>query len=192
MAEPVSHEPDKADHSNEIPEVHFAETVSVVTEVNKLAEAPLIDAPLELTTKDDVEGARANEHIRQSASLDRDMKDEEGLVLRAEPREPSEDPPAAVKSAVEVAEGVEQMEISKNAGNKRKNQDETEQTNDIPKGRKETGKGRKSSVDRTGEPNKTKTKTRRVAGGRRRNSMPSKDEPEQELRRSKRIRRKSQ
>ncbi|KAF8758390.1 DNA glycosylase [Rhizoctonia solani] len=62
---------------------HFADTVSVVTEVNKIAEAPLIDTPLELTTKEDTDAAKANEQIRRSASRDRDMKDEEGLTLKA-------------------------------------------------------------------------------------------------------------
>ncbi|KDN49329.1 hypothetical protein RSAG8_02031, partial [Rhizoctonia solani AG-8 WAC10335] len=85
MAEPASHEPEWASGSNEVPEVHFADTVSVVTEVNKISEAPLVDAPLELTTKDDTEAAKSNEQIRRSASRDRDMRDEEGLALKAVP-----------------------------------------------------------------------------------------------------------
>jgi hypothetical protein len=59
MAEPVSHEPERTNGSDEVPEVHFADTVSVVTEVNNIAEAPLIDTPLELTTKDDKDAAKA-------------------------------------------------------------------------------------------------------------------------------------
>ncbi|KAH7340214.1 hypothetical protein B0J17DRAFT_310083 [Rhizoctonia solani] len=127
MAEPVSHEPEKANIPNEVPEVHFADTVSVVTEVNKVSEAPLVDIPLELTTKDDTDAAKANEQIRRSASRDRDMRDEEGLVLKSIPREASEDPPTAT---AEVAEGVEKLEISVPLSKKRKSLDETEQTDD--------------------------------------------------------------
>ncbi|CAE7117746.1 unnamed protein product [Rhizoctonia solani] len=110
MAEPASHEPEKVNSPNEVPEVHFADTVSVVTEVNKISEAPLVDAPLELTTKDDNDGAKSqNEQIRRSASRDREMRDEEGLALKAVPRDPSEDPPIATS---DVADGVERLEIS--------------------------------------------------------------------------------
>lgn len=61
MAEPASRGPESSEETNgeNVPEVHFAETVSVVTGVNKLAEAPLVDVPLELTTTDDTEVAKA-------------------------------------------------------------------------------------------------------------------------------------
>lgn len=58
MAEPASHDLEKPKEDLG-PEVHFAETVSVVTGVNNLAEAPLVDVPLELTTADDKEAAKA-------------------------------------------------------------------------------------------------------------------------------------
>lgn len=55
------------------------------------------------------------------------MRDEEGLALKAVPREASEDPPTT--TTTEVAEGVRKLEISTPpAGNKRKSQDETEHT----------------------------------------------------------------
>ncbi|QRW26930.1 N-glycosylase/DNA lyase [Rhizoctonia solani] len=109
MAEPVSHEPEKTNNSNEV-EVHFADTVSVVMEVNKIAEAPLIDTPLELTTKEDTDAAKANEQIRRSAS-----------ALRAA----SEESPIA---PAEVADGVKKLDISSPTNKKRKSQDETEQS----------------------------------------------------------------
>lgn len=61
MAEPASRDPESTENANgeSAPEVHFAETVSVVTGVNKLAEAPLVDVPLELTTSEDKEAANA-------------------------------------------------------------------------------------------------------------------------------------
>ncbi|CAE6459393.1 unnamed protein product [Rhizoctonia solani] len=181
MAEPVAHEPEKANCSNEVPEVHFADTVSVVTEVNKVSEAPLVDIPLELTTKGDTDAAKANEQIRRSASRDREMRDEEGLVLKAVPREASEDPPTAT---AEVAEGVEKLEISAPASKKRKSLDESEQADD--KGRKGTRKGRKPGEDRDEDPGKNSTRRGSKSGSRRRNSVPSQDKPTQELRRSKR------
>ncbi|CEL52457.1 hypothetical protein RSOLAG1IB_00998 [Rhizoctonia solani AG-1 IB] len=177
MAEPVSHEPERTNGSDEAPEVHFADTVSVVTEVNNIAEAPLIDTPLELTTKDDKDAAKANEQIRRSASRDRDMKDEEGLVLKAAPREASEDPSIA---PAEVTEGVKNLEISPPVNKKRKPQDEGEQPH--TKGRKGARKGRKPGEDRDGS---AKPSTRGSAT-RRRNSVPSQNGPTQELRRSKR------
>ncbi|KEP52118.1 putative 8-oxoguanine DNA glycosylase [Rhizoctonia solani 123E] len=180
MAEPVSHEPERANSSNEVPEVHFADTVSVVTEVNKISEAPLVDAPLELTTKDDTDAAKANEQIRRSASRDREMRDEEGLTLKAIPREASEDPPT---TTAEVAEGVEKLDISTPPeSKKRKPQDEIEQAR--TKGRKGARKGRKPGEDRDEGPGKTSA--RRGSGAKRRNSVPSQNEPTQELRRSKR------
>jgi hypothetical protein len=57
MAEPVERGLETND--GPAPEVHFAETVSVVTGVNNLAEAPLVDVPLQLTTIDDTKGAKA-------------------------------------------------------------------------------------------------------------------------------------
>jgi hypothetical protein len=57
MADPASREPEHANNYEGL-EVHFADTVSVVTEVNKLAEAPLVDVPLQLTTNGDNEGAK--------------------------------------------------------------------------------------------------------------------------------------
>ncbi|CUA72225.1 hypothetical protein RSOLAG22IIIB_00889 [Rhizoctonia solani] len=180
MAEPLSHEPERTNSSNEVPEVHFADTVSVVTEVNKISEAPLVDAPLELTTKDDTEAAKANEQIRRSASRDREMKDEEGLALKAVPREASEDPPTAT---AEVAERVERLEISTPpSSKKRKSQDETEQAR--TKGRKGVRRGRKPGEDR--DEGSSKAPTRRGSGAKRRNSVPSQNEPIPELRRSKR------
>ncbi|KAG8734461.1 hypothetical protein FRC11_009990 [Ceratobasidium sp. 423] len=123
MAEPASHEPEGANSSSEVPEVHFSDTVSVVTEVNKISEAPLVDAPLELTTKDDTDAVKANEQIRRSASRDREMRDEEGLALKAVPREPSEDPPTA---PADVAEEVKKLNISSApSSKKRKSQGET-------------------------------------------------------------------
>ena len=61
MAEPATRDPESTENVNgeNAPEVHFAETVSVVTGVNKLAEAPLVDVPLELTTPEDKEVAKA-------------------------------------------------------------------------------------------------------------------------------------
>ncbi|CAE6426064.1 unnamed protein product [Rhizoctonia solani] len=182
MAEPASHEPERANSSNEIPEVHFADTVSVVTEVNKLSEAPLVDTPLELTTKDDTDAAKANEQIRRSASRDREMRDEEGLVLKAVPREPSEDPPTA-PADIDVTEGVEKLEISSApSSKKRKSQDKAEL---VPtKGRNAARRGRKPGKDRDEGP--SKTAARRGPGARRRNSLSSQNPPTQELRRSKR------
>ncbi|KAJ1310450.1 hypothetical protein OPQ81_007183 [Rhizoctonia solani] len=178
MEEPASHEPERANSSNEIPEVHFADTVSVVTEVNKISEEPLVDAHLELTTKGDTEAAKANEQIRRSASRDREMRDEEGLVLKAVPREPSEDP----ISTPDVAEGVEKLEISSSANKKRKPQDETEQAPN--KGSKGTRRGRKPGEDRDKGPGKTPAQ--RGSGAKRRNTTSSQSEPTQQLRRSKR------
>ncbi|CAE6434010.1 unnamed protein product [Rhizoctonia solani] len=177
MAEPVSHEPERTNSSNEVPEVHFADTVSVVTEVNKIAEAPLVDTPLELTTKDDTDAAKANQQVRRSASRDRDMKDEEGFVLKAVPREASEDPSTA---PAEVADGVEKLEISSPTNKKRKSQDETKQSR--TKGRKGSRRGRKPGEIRDGP---AKAPARGSATGRG-NSVSSQNEPAQELRRSKR------
>lgn len=42
------------------------------------------------------------------------MKDEEGLVLKAVPRDPSEEPTTAAEHAAEVGEGVENLEITPN------------------------------------------------------------------------------
>ncbi|QRV86708.1 hypothetical protein RhiJN_14726 [Ceratobasidium sp. AG-Ba] len=124
MAEPLGRGPESNIDDGPTPEVHFAETVSVVTEVNKLAEAPLVDVPLELTTPGDIETAKTNEQLRRSASRDRDMKDEEGLVLKAIPREPSEEPVTAAQTA-EVAEGVENLKIApKSQGAKKRKQEE--------------------------------------------------------------------
>lgn len=55
MAEPTGRGSESNFEDGPTPEVHFAEIVSVVTEVNKLAEAPLVDVPLELTTVGDTE-----------------------------------------------------------------------------------------------------------------------------------------
>ncbi|KAF8682395.1 UFD1 protein [Rhizoctonia solani] len=176
MAEPVSHEPEKTNNSNEV-EAHFADTVSVVTEVNKIAEAPLIDTPLELTTKEDTDAAKANEQIRRSASRDRDMKDEEGLTLKAPLRAASEESPIA---PAEVADGVKKLDISSPTSKKRKSQDETEQSN--TKGSKGSRRGRKPGEDRD-NPAKSSTQS---STSRRRNSIPSQNGPVRELRRSKR------
>lgn len=59
MAVPAVHGLDGNTGSTDAPEVHFADTVSVVTEVNKLAETPLVDIPLELTTINDSKGTEA-------------------------------------------------------------------------------------------------------------------------------------
>jgi hypothetical protein len=55
------------------------------------------------------------------------MKDEEGLVLKAVPRDPSEEPTAAAQTA-EVAEGVKNLEITHDSSGakKRKKKDEEE------------------------------------------------------------------
>lgn len=57
------------------------------------------------------------------------MKDEEGLVLKAVPRDPSEEPTTATQHAAEVAEGVEKLEITPNkiADKKRKGEDVEEE-----------------------------------------------------------------
>ncbi|KAG9081642.1 hypothetical protein FRC06_005473 [Ceratobasidium sp. 370] len=130
MDEPVTRSPESTT-DDPTPEVRFAETVSVVTEVNNLAEAPLVDVPLELTTADDVEGADANEQIRRSASRDRDMKDEEGLVLKAIPREPSEETGTTAQTA-EVVEGVENLEIASNSNAAKKRKQKAEENPDVP------------------------------------------------------------
>ncbi|KAG9123294.1 hypothetical protein FRC07_015134 [Ceratobasidium sp. 392] len=181
MAEPVGRGTESTT-DDPTPEVHFAETVSVVTEVNKLAEAPLVDVPLELTTADDVESAKANEQLRRSASRDRDMKDEEGLVLKAVPRGPSEEPATAAETA-KVAEGVENLEITPNSNGAKKRKQKAEENVDSP-----VADGTPADTDK-----KPQVKTRRGSnGGRRRGSTKTKgagvteNEPAQELRRSKR------
>jgi hypothetical protein len=73
-----------------------------------------------------------NEQIRRSASRDRDMREEEGLVLKVVPREPSEEPPA--NNTAEVAKGVEMLEIASSiGGKKRKSEDETKQPHSTSK-----------------------------------------------------------
>ncbi|KAF8610686.1 hypothetical protein BDV93DRAFT_517772 [Ceratobasidium sp. AG-I] len=183
MAEPASRDPESTENTNgeSAPEVHFAETVSVVTGVNKLSEAPLVDVPLELTTPEDKEVAKANEQLRRSASRDRDMKDEEALVLKAVPRDPSEEPTTAAEHAAEVAEGVEKLEITPNkiADKKRKGESIEEEPVVAAAGRKGRPKGQKAGAEKSnGESHK---KTRRgSAGGKKQDTAP------QELRRSKR------
>ncbi|ELU43857.1 hypothetical protein AG1IA_02119 [Rhizoctonia solani AG-1 IA] len=173
MAEPVSHEPEKTNNSNEV-EVHFADTVSVVTEVNKIAEAPLIDTPLELTTKEDTDAAKAVSLPILRTMPNRDMKDEEGLTLKAPLRAASEESPIA---PAEVADGVKKLDISSPTNKKRKSQDETEQSNT-----KGSRRGRKPGEDRD-NPAKSSTQS---STSRRRNSIPSQNGPVRELRRSKR------
>ncbi|KAG8700898.1 hypothetical protein FRC08_004388 [Ceratobasidium sp. 394] len=188
MAEPVAHDPESTT-DGPTPEVHFAETVSVVTEVNKLSEAPLVDTPLELTTAGDEEAAKANQQIRRSASRDRDMKDEEGLVLKAVPREPSEEPATAAQTA-EVAEGVENLEIASNSSAAKKRKQGTEERSNAPPADRSTqNKDERIPVSANGEKPQSKVRKGSI-GGKRRGSNKTKgaaeNEPGQELRRSKR------
>ncbi|KAG8738723.1 hypothetical protein FRC10_006558 [Ceratobasidium sp. 414] len=189
MAEPIARGPEGAT-DGPTPEVHFAETVSVVTGVNNLAETPLVDAPLESTTADNAEGATVNEQIRRSASRDRDMKDEEGLVLKAIPREPSEESATAAQTA-EVAEGVENLEITSNPNAAKKRKQNAEEKSDVPASNHSAQNGDDHiPADANDKP---QYKTRRgSAGGKKRSSNKTKgavvaeNEPAQELRRSKR------
>ncbi|KAG8731265.1 hypothetical protein FRC12_019813 [Ceratobasidium sp. 428] len=183
MAEPVGRGAESTT-DDPTPEVHFAETVSVVTEVNNLAEAPLVDVPLELTTPDDAEGAKTNAQLRRSASRDRDMKDEEGLVLKAVPREASEEPTMAAETA-KVADGVENLEITPSSnGTKKRKLKEGNTNSPAPN----------EHVPADTDEKKPQPKTRRGSnGGRKRGPNKAKDtatiaenEPAQGLRRSKR------
>ncbi|KAG8681199.1 hypothetical protein FRC09_017686 [Ceratobasidium sp. 395] len=183
MAEPVGRGAESTT-DDPAPEVHFAETVSVVTEVNNLAEAPLVDVPLELTTPDDAEGAKTNEQLRRSASRDRDMKDEEGLVLKAVPREASEEPTLAAETA-KVADGVENLEITPSSNETKKRKLKEGNTN---------SPALNEHAPADTDEKKLQPKTRRGSnGGRKRGSNKTKDtatiaenEPAQGLRRSKR------
>ncbi|KAG8687030.1 hypothetical protein FRC09_013737 [Ceratobasidium sp. 395] len=194
MAEPVGRGAESTT-DDPTPEVHFAETVSVVTEVNNLAEAPLVDVPLELTTPDDAEGAKTNAQLRRSASRDRDMKDEEGLVLKAVPREASEEPTMAAETA-KVADGVENLEITPSSNGTKKRKLKEGNTNSPAPQWPVTDElySQNEHVPADTDEKKPQPKTRRGSnGGRKRGPNKAKDtatiaenEPAQGLRRSKR------
>lgn len=56
------------------------------------------------------------------------MKDEEGLVLKAVPRDPSEEPVIAAQNTADVVEGVENPEITPDPkANKKRKEQSTEE-----------------------------------------------------------------